>query len=93
MQRYEALRSLIDDTPADHDFRGFFVGGPVMLTNWDLVEKLMAISLIVAWGDMMAALAAMEKREEDARIVKSSMKLVRAVVHNERHRNRRRTKK
>lgn len=93
MQRYEALRELVTSTPADRDFRGFFVGGPTMCTNWDLIAQYMTVSLIVAWGDMLAALAAMEKREEEARIAKSSQRLVRAVFHNERTRNRRRASK
>lgn len=68
LQRYEALRSLLKDTPADHDFRGFFIGGPTMCTNWDLIAQYMAVSLILAWGDYMAALDAMEQREEAARV-------------------------
>jgi hypothetical protein len=90
MQRFEALRELLKDTPADHDFRGFFVGGPTMCTNWDLIAQYMAISLIVAWGDYMAAIEAMERREEAARLAAGSQRLVRAVLHGERTRNRRR---
>lgn len=90
MQRYEALRELLNNTPADRDHRGFFVGGPTMCTNWDLIAQYMSISLVVAWGDHLAALAAMERREEEARLTRSSQRLVRAVLHGERTRNRRR---
>lgn len=92
MQRYEALRNLLNETPADHDFRGFFIGGPTMCTNWDLIAQYMALSLILAWGDYMAALDAMEQREEQARVealrAAGSKRLLQAL-NGERHRVRR----
>jgi hypothetical protein len=76
--------------PADHDVRGFFIGGPTMLTNWDIVARLMSISLMASYvAEIADALGKMERDEYRARQQASNERLVRSVLHNERRRNRR----
>ena len=80
-QRRRALLTLWKMLPADYDVRGFFVGGPIMVTNWDLIARLMAISLLAAtYADCAAAIAAMDRREQSARLAAGNARLVKSVL-------------
>lgn len=90
-KRHRELLKLWKMLPADYDVRGFFVGGPIMLTNWDLIARMMAVSLLAAtYADCAAAIAAMERREQNARLAEGNARLVKSVLHQARTRVRHR---
>jgi hypothetical protein len=91
-ERRQQLLDLFRHRPADLNVRGFFVYGPQMTTNWDLLNQYMAESAVERTsGRISDALELMELRERSARAKSGGgmKRLVNAVLNGPRTRVRR----